>query len=102
MTAPESFSDALTHAASRLCPQDGRSTDFGLHFYHMAIGLAIAISFLHLISLPVAVSYDGFVYIDMADVLGSARFPQDWNIARTPLFPLYLKLSFWLFGRQPL
>ena len=56
----------------------------------------------HMISLPLGISYDGHVYIDLADVLGSPRFPADWNIARTPLFPLALKLSFWAFGRQPM
>jgi hypothetical protein len=75
---------------------------FQLHAYRLAVGFAVAFSLLHLLSLPVAISYDGFIYIDMADVLGSNRFPHDWNIARTPLFPLCLKFAFWLLGRQPL
>ena len=82
--------------------ENSLTSDSGHRLYRLAVGFTIAFSLLHLISLPVAISYDGLIYIDMANVLGSSRFPHDWNPARTPLFPLYLKFSFWLFGRQPL
>jgi hypothetical protein len=70
--------------------------------YLAAIIFAIGFSLLHLISLPIGITYDGFHYLDMADVLGSARFPADWYWTRTPLYPLSLKLSFWLLGHQAL
>jgi len=63
---------------------------------------AVLFCFLHMIALPVAISYDGYVYIHMAEILGTTRFPAEWTVPRTPLFPLLLKLSFWLLGRQPL
>ncbi|PWU08263.1 MAG: hypothetical protein C5B51_08045, partial [Terriglobia bacterium] len=78
------------------------STPWKVVIYRCALVFITLFWIAHMISLPVAVTYDGFIYIDMADVLGSSRFPQDWNFARTPLFPLTLKLAFWAFGRQPL
>jgi Dolichyl-phosphate-mannose-protein mannosyltransferase len=70
--------------------------------YKVAIAFSCLMCIAHMISLPLGITYDGHVYIDLANILGSPRFPADWNIARTPLLPLTLKLSFWVFGRQPL
>src|SRR4051794_27571251 len=70
--------------------------------YHFAILFAIAFTFAHLISLPIGITYDGFQYLDGADILGSSRFPTDWYRNRTPLYSLTLKASFFLFGHQPL
>jgi hypothetical protein len=73
-----------------------------LKVYRCAQVFAGLFCLMHMISLPVAISYDGHIYIEMASVLGSSRFPADWNVARTPLFPLALKGAFWALGRQPL
>ena len=70
--------------------------------YRLAFAFAILFHLAHLISLPILITYDGHLYVDLADVLGTNRFPRDWDFLRTPLFPLALKLSFWLFGKQPL
>ena len=70
--------------------------------YRAAVAIALALWLGHVFALPIGITYDGHVYIDLAGVLGSSRFPADWNAARTPLFPLALKVSMWLFGRQPL
>jgi hypothetical protein len=70
--------------------------------YRVAVAFSLLAAVLHLISLPIEITYDGLGYIDMADVLRSARFPHDWQPNRTPLYPLALKIGFWLFGRQPL
>ena len=70
--------------------------------YRATIAFAVTLWLGHVLSLPIGITYDGNVYIDMAGVIGSSRFPADWNAARTPLFPLALKVSMWLFGRQPL
>jgi hypothetical protein len=68
--------------------------------YHLAIVFAVLFAFAHLISLPIGVTYDGFQYLDGADVLGTTRFPDEWYRNRTPLYSLALKMSFGLFGRQ--
>jgi hypothetical protein len=70
--------------------------------YRCATAFAVCIYIAHILSLPVGITYDGHQYIDMADVLFSPRFPHDWFRARTPLFPLALKFSFWLLGKQAL
>ena len=70
--------------------------------YGWAIVFAVAFAFAHFISLPIGVTYDGFQYLDGADVLGSSRFPEEWWRNRTPLYSLVLKLSFSLFGKQAL
>lgn len=70
--------------------------------YRYSLYFCGAITLLHTVSLPVLVTYDGHLYVDLADVLGSNRFPADWDFLRTPLYPLGLKLAFWLLGKQPL
>jgi hypothetical protein len=70
--------------------------------YYFAIVFAVAFAFAHLISVPIGITYDGFQYLDGADILGSSRFPADWYRNRTPLYSLTLKTSFLLFGRQPI
>jgi 4-amino-4-deoxy-L-arabinose transferase-like glycosyltransferase len=72
------------------------------YFHRYGLPFAVCVYLAHLIALPVGITYDGHIYIDLADVLWSKRFPQDWFFARTPLYPCALKLSFWLFGKQPL
>ena len=78
------------------------SRNFKHGIYRLSLLFAVTFAALHLIALPITVTYDGFHYIDLADVLGSSRFPEDWYRTRTPLFPLMLKCAFWLVGRQPL
>ena len=70
--------------------------------YRCSLAFCGAFTLLHAVSLPVLVTYDGHLYVDLADVLGSSRFPGDWDFLRTPLYPLGLKLAFWLLGKQPL
>ena len=74
----------------------------GLRLYRAALWFTGLFTVAHLITLPLSISYDGFQYIDLADVLFSPRFPADWHPFRTPLYPLALKLSFWLLGRHAL
>src|SRR5713101_2243657 len=70
--------------------------------YRYSLYFCAAFTLLHMLSLPVLVTYDGHLYVDLADVIGSRRFPGDWDLLRTPLYPLVLKLAFWLLGKQPL
>lgn len=79
-----------------------RADSHGPQIYRGAVLFALGIVLAHILALPIGITYDGHVYLDLADVVGSSRFPRDWNLARAPLFPLALKISFSVFGRQPL
>jgi 4-amino-4-deoxy-L-arabinose transferase-like glycosyltransferase len=68
----------------------------------LAIAFFLAVTCGHFIALPLLITWDGHDYVDLADVLGSPRFPGDWRLLRAPLFPLGLKISFLIFGRGPL
>jgi hypothetical protein len=70
--------------------------------YWVALWLTVIICVAELVSLPVVVTFDGYWYAKLAEILGTARFGAEWDYLRTPLFPALLKLFFWLFGRQPL
>jgi hypothetical protein len=70
--------------------------------YRVALWLAFALCMAQAISLPILVTFDGYWYAKLAEIVGTARFAAEWDYLRTPLFPILLKLSFWLFGRQPL
>ena len=70
--------------------------------YRLALWLAFAQCLAQAISLPILITFDGYWYAKLAEVLGTSRFAAEWDYLRTPLFPLLLKLSFWLFGWQPL
>jgi hypothetical protein len=86
---------------SHVQPDRGDAQEMKKRAYRFAIILAVTFAFAHLISLPIGVTYDGFQYLDGADILGSSRFPAEWYRNRTPLYPLALKVSFGLFGHQP-
>lgn len=70
--------------------------------YRLALGFAVLFHLAHIMSLPVVVSYDGFWYIRLAEILGTEQFSAEWDYLRTPLFPFLLKTAFWVLGRQPL
>jgi hypothetical protein len=74
----------------------------GRTIYFSSMACAVLLGFVYLASLSVGISYDGHVYIDLADMLGTVRSIKEWSPYRTPLFPLALKISFWLFGKQAL
>ncbi len=69
-------------------------------FFWISALVATVVSGVHAIVLPLCITYDGIGYLDLADVLGSDRFPEEWASYRYPLFPLYLKAILFLFGRQ--
>jgi Dolichyl-phosphate-mannose-protein mannosyltransferase len=91
----EGLSDSVTPTTSR--PYTGQE-----QFYKVALWLAFVLCIAQAISLPLLVTTDGYWYAKLAEVFGTARFAAEWDYLRTPLFPILLKLSFWLFGRQPL
>jgi hypothetical protein len=57
---------------------------------------------LHGLVLPLMISWDGYLYVQLADILGTSQFPSKWDFLRTPLFPLSLKIAFTLGGKNPL
>jgi len=73
-----------------------------LHFYTTALAICAFFQILHLVALPIGVTWDGYLYVDMAEMLGSDRFPGAWDFLRTPLFPLALKITFAVFGQSPM
>jgi hypothetical protein len=48
------------------------------------------------------IDFDGNWYVQLAEMLGTKRFPGQWDFLRTPLFPGILKIAFGLLGRQAL
>lgn len=69
--------------------------------YRLALSLLIIVTFIHLLSLPLVVSYDGMEYIYLANLTFTHSFSSAWNYLRTPGFPSALKLAFFLGGEQP-
>jgi len=48
------------------------------------------------------ISWDGYLYVQLADILCTPQFPSKWDFLRTPLFPLSLKTAFAVGGKNPL
>ena len=69
--------------------------------YAAAVAGSLAFAVLHLLSLPMLMTYDGADYVRLG-VGWPRNFPAEWDFARTPLYPLTLRVSFWLLGRQAL
>ncbi len=67
--------------------------------YLLSAFAALVIYVAHAYSLPLLVTYDGHWYLKLAEVLGTPRFPAEWDFLRTPLFPALLRLAFELCGR---
>jgi hypothetical protein len=47
-----------------------------LTVYRLALALTLAFGICQMIALPLIITFDGHLYINSADILGSARFPQ--------------------------
>jgi 4-amino-4-deoxy-L-arabinose transferase-like glycosyltransferase len=66
-----------------------------------AVAFFLLVTACHWAALPTLITWDGHEYLTLSDILGSNRFPHDWPWLRAPLFPLSLKLTFALLGRNP-
>lgn len=77
-----------------------RFPGFELRF-SIAAAFVVLVTMIHMLALPLIVSYDGMEYVHLADVLSSPAVIAHWNFYRTPLFPLALNRAFWLGGEQP-
>ena len=71
-------------------------------FFYFILVLMILFHILHGLVLPIMISWDGYLYVQLADILGTAQFPSKWDFLRTPLFPLSLKMAFVVGGKNPL
>ncbi len=69
--------------------------------FRAGVTFVLAVTFIHLASLPLMVSFDGMDYVRLANIPLSPSFVTEWRFLRTPLFPLSLKSAFWLGGEQP-
>ncbi|NOT32274.1 MAG: hypothetical protein HOP15_17650 [Planctomycetes bacterium] len=66
-----------------------------------ALLLSLAVHVLHVIALPLVITYDGQVYHRLSTLFGSEAFSTEYDTIRTPLFPLLLRAVFWLLGERP-
>lgn len=64
------------------------------------VALLFLVSILSLLNLPALISYDGHYYIRMAEILFTRLSFTEWFWIRTPLYPLQIKLSLFLFGEN--
>ncbi len=72
------------------------------HFqFRIAVAFVVLVTLVHMMALPLIVSYDGMEYVHLANVLSGPAVISNWNFYRTPLFPLALNRAFWLGGEQP-
>ena len=70
--------------------------------FYLTLLLAVLFQIAHMLVLPIMISWDGYLYVELADILGTSLFPSNWDFLRTPLFPLSLKISFLVGGKNPL
>jgi hypothetical protein len=64
--------------------------------------VCFAIAVCHIFALPLLATFDSHGYLHLAQILGTSRFPAEWDFLRTPLFPALLKLTFLVFGADAL
>jgi hypothetical protein len=72
----------------------------GSAFFRISLWLSLGITLCHVLSLHLEISFDGNWYVHLADILGTNKFPAEWDFLRGPLYPAALKFMFWLCGRQ--
>jgi len=70
-------------------------------YFAIGMGMVLLVTFIHVMALPLVVSYDGMEYAHLANVLSGPSIVSHWNFYRTPLFPFVLNRAFWLGGEQP-
>ncbi len=71
------------------------------HLYWIAVALSIVINAIHWWILPALMTPDGFVYIQLSDLLFTENSLERWDYQRLPFYPLLLKGSFLAFGKGP-
>ena len=71
------------------------------HLYRTALVACVAFHLLHLLALPLVMSPDGLEYVALSERFGSTGFFEHWSYVRMPLYPLFLRASFDVFGRFP-
>lgn len=69
--------------------------------YRAALVGSAVFGVLHLLALPVLITHDGGDYIRMGLGFPHTLF-DGWDYARTPIYPLALRLGFWVLGRGAL
>jgi hypothetical protein len=72
------------------------------YLFNSILVSVILFHILHGLVLPLMISWDGYLYVQLADILGTSQFPSKWDFLRTPLFPLSLKMAFVIGGKNPL
>jgi hypothetical protein len=77
-------------------------SDLARLLYLASLAVSTVICVCHVLSLTLVINFDGNWYVQLADMLGTKRFPGQWDFLRTPLFPGILKIAFGLLGRQAL
>lgn len=78
------------------------SPDEGNLFYKRAFIACAIFQLIHIAALPIFVTFDGSLYIQLSDTLFSPNFIKDWDFLRVPLFPFLIKVFSILFGQHPL
>ena len=71
-------------------------------FYSRALFLCVVFQVLHMIALPIMITWDGCLYIALSKTLFHENFVKEWDFLRVPLFPLSIKVFFGLFGEHPM
>src|ERR1035438_2597274 len=66
----------------------------GNRLYAVSLWLSLAVCIVQVVSLPILVTFDGYWYARLAEVLGTSRFATEWDYLRTPVFPVLLKAAF--------
>lgn len=66
-----------------------------------ALLLSLAVHVVHVIALPLVITYDGQVYHRLSTLFGGEGLSSEYDTIRTPLFPLLLRAVFWLLGERP-
>ena len=70
------------------------ASDLHNRIYWIGLAVAVVICVAELVSLPVFITFDGYWYAKLAEIVGTPRFDSEWDYLRTPLFPVLLKVFF--------
>ena len=71
-------------------------------WYRSALLICGIFQFIHVVALPIMITYDGSLYIQYSEAFFAPNFLLNWDFLRTPLFPLLIKVFSTLFGDHPL
>ncbi len=83
---------------ARLAYGPNAAGDRALHMYRRALCASALFQLVHMVALPICITWDGCMYIYLSTLFGTPDFVPAWDFLRGPVYPALIRIGFWILG----